>query len=201
MENRSRVARRATSAGVVKNSPHIRIGVIADTHGLYDPVIERHFSDVAEILHAGDIGDQHVIQRLKQLAPVTAVSGNVDEYEKSGFPHRVVLRRGGVTIALCHVLYEKGKMTEEARTWLDREMSDICIFGHSHKPTRGEHGKTILFNPGSAGPKRFSLPRGIGVLTISKKRVLPRLIKLSDNVRGRESRNVVNRTRQKGGNL
>lgn len=182
MENRPRLARRAVGAHAVNKSRKLQIGVIADTHGLYDPAVEQHFAGVTEILHAGDIGDRNVLQRLRQLAPVTAVSGNVDDYENSGFPRRLIVRRGGCKIAVCHILYEKGVMTKEARAWLDREQPDICVFGHSHRPTLDLHGKTVLFNPGSAGPKRFSLPRGIGLLTIDRRRATPSMISLKDRL-------------------
>jgi hypothetical protein len=76
-------------------------------------------------------------------------------------------------------------LTQEAKLWLDREQPDICVFGHSHRPTIEHYGLTLLFNPGSAGPKRFSLPRGIGILTIQKERVLPKLIRLSDKANQR----------------
>lgn len=160
----------------------IRIGVIADTHGLFDPAIRQHFKGVGHILHAGDIGDRSVIEQLEQIAPVTAVSGNVDEYEHSGFPRQILVCQNGKTIAVCHVLYEKGKLTQEAKSWLDREQPDICVFGHSHCSTIEQYGPTLLFNPGSAGPKRFSHPRGIGLLTIQRETVSPKLILLSDNV-------------------
>ena len=179
MGNRSNVSR---GRQALTKGPTIRIGVITDTHGVYDPAVERHFAAVDEILHAGDIGTQDVIRRLRRLAPVTAVSGNVDGYEASGFPRRRVLQRGGLRIALCHVLYEKGKMTPEASAWLDREKPDICVFGHSHRPTLGRYGRTLLFNPGSAGPRRFDLPRGIGVLTVERGKTTPRLIRLGDRV-------------------
>jgi hypothetical protein len=180
MENRSGISQRPRKALTGRRA--LRIGVITDTHGLYDPAVERHFAAVKEILHAGDIGDEAVIRRLQRLAPVTAVSGNVDEYEASGFPRRLVLRRGGLRIALCHVLYEKGKMTPEAAAWLDREQPEVCVFGHSHRPTLGWHGRTMLFNPGSAGPRRFSLPRGIGILTVKAGKTTPTLIRLSGRV-------------------
>ena len=180
MENRSGISQRPRKALTGRRA--LRIGVITDTHGVYDPAVERHFAAVKEILHAGDIGDEAVIRRLQRLAPVTAVSGNVDEYEASGFPRRLVLRRGGLRIALCHVLYEKGKMTPEAAAWLDREQPEVCVFGHSHRPTLGWHGRTMLFNPGSAGPRRFSLPRGIGILTVKAGKTTPTLIRLSDRV-------------------
>ncbi len=156
----------------------IRIGVIADTHGLYDPAIEEHFAGVTEILHAGDIGGRDVIQRLQTIAPVVAVSGNIDDYEKSGFPRQALIRRGGIKIAMCHVLYERGQLMKDAEEWLDRERPEVCVFGHSHRPTIERDGHIILFNPGSAGPRRFSLPRGVGLLTITQAKVMPRLIRL-----------------------
>jgi uncharacterized protein len=118
----------------MSRSKPIRIGVIADTHGLYDAAVEKHFAGVNKILHAGDIGDRAVIRSLRKIAPVVAVSGNVDEFEESGFPRQAVLRRGRLKIAVRHVLYEKGKLTEEARIWLEQEQPDLCIFGHSHRP-------------------------------------------------------------------
>lgn len=160
----------------------VSIGIITDTHGVYDPAIERHFSGVKEILHAGDIGGAHVIQRLRRLAPVTAVSGNVDRYEASGFPRRLIVRRNGISIALCHVLYERGKLAPDAATWLEKEQPDVCVFGHSHRPMIASHGRTMLFNPGSAGPRRFSLPRGIGILTLRPGKATPRLIRLDDRI-------------------
>jgi uncharacterized protein len=185
----------------MKRRGAVRIGVIADTHGLYDPAVEAHFAGVASIVHAGDIGDRVVIESLRGIAPVVAVSGNVDEYERSGFPRQIIIRWNGKAVAVRHILYEKGKLTEDARRWLDSHHPDVCIFGHSHRPTIDRYGPTLLFNPGSAGPKRFSLPRGIGILTISRNKVLLRLIKLRDKVCRRESITLVNSTRRKGAKL
>ena len=185
----------------MKQRGAVRIGVIADTHGLYDPAVEEHFAGVTAIVHAGDIGNRTVIESLKGIAPVVAVSGNVDKYERSGFPRQIVIRRNGKTVAVRHVLYEKGKLTEDARRWLDSHEPDVCIFGHSHRPTIDRYGPTLLFNPGSAGPKRFSLPRGIGVLTISEKQVLPRLIKLRDKVCRPSLEHRGHRARKKGATL
>ena len=159
----------------------IRIGVIADTHGLFDPVVRRHFTEVDHILHAGDIGKRSIIEQLGQIAPVTAVFGNIDDDEQGVFPSEAVIELAGRRIAIRHVLYEGGKLTRDGRAFLDREQPDICIFGHTHQPKVEWFGKTLLFNPGSAGPKRFSLPRGIGLLTILKEKILPKLIRLSDN--------------------
>jgi putative phosphoesterase len=140
--------------------------VIADTHGLFDPAVPLHFKGVDHILHAGDIGDRSVIEQLAQIAPVTAVSGNVDDDEQSGFSSEVVIELAGHRIAIRHILYEGGKLTKDGRAFLDRERPDIYVFGHTHQPKREWFGKTLLFNPGSAGPKRFTLPRGLGILQL-----------------------------------
>ena len=125
-------------------------------------------------------------------------SGNVDEYERSGFLRQIVTRWNGKKIAVRHVLYEKGKLTKDATSWLDAQQPNVCVFGHSHRPTIASYGRTLLFNPGSAGPKRFSLPRGIGLLTIARNKVLPCLIKLRNKVHRRELKQAVGRTIQKG---
>jgi putative phosphoesterase len=158
----------------------IRIGVIADTHGLFDPAVRRHFKDVDHILHAGDIGDRSVIEQLEQIAPVTAVSGNVDGYEQSGFPSETVVTLFGIRVGLRHVVYEGGKLTKDGRAFLDRERPDICVFGHTHQPKRDWLGDTLLFNPGSAGPKRFKLPRCLGILVLAKQGIIPKHILLDD---------------------
>ena len=157
----------------------IQIGVIADTHGLFDPAIRRHFRNVDHILHAGDIGDRSVIEELRQIAPVTAVSGNVDD-EQSGFPSEAVIELAGRRIAIRHILYEGGKLTKDGRAFLDREHPDICIFGHTHQPKREWFGKVLLFNPGSAGPKRFKLSRGVGILVLARQGITPKHILLDD---------------------
>ena len=164
----------------MKQRRAVRIGVIADTHRLYDPAVEEHFAGVTAIVHAGDIGDRAVIESLQGIAPVVAISGNVDDYERSGYPRQIVIRRQGKTVAVRHVLYEKGKLTEDARKWLDSLQPDVCIFGHSHRPTIAWYGRTLLFNPGSAGPRRFTLPRAIGILTITPDRVVPAHVRLND---------------------
>jgi uncharacterized protein len=159
----------------------IRIGVIADTHGLFDPAIRRHFRGVDHILHAGDIGDRSVIEQLAQIAPVTAVSGNVDDDEQSGFPSEAVIKLAGRRIAIRHILYEGGKLTMEGRAFLEKNQPDLCIFGHTHRPKVEWFGKTLLFNPGSAGPQRFNLPRAVGTLEVIDGKIKPMRIELKKN--------------------
>lgn len=136
-----------------------RIGIIADTHGLFDSTIVHHFHSVNHIIHAGDIGGRTVIDQLGAIAPVTAVSGNVDGYEKSGFSTEAIIKLNGFRIAIRHVVFESGKLAKEGRAFLDRTRPDICIFGHTHQPKNEWLDDTLLFNPGPAGPSRFRLPR------------------------------------------
>jgi putative phosphoesterase len=127
-----------------------RIGVIADTYGVFDPVIRRHFEGVDHILHARDIGKRSVIEQLKLIAPVTAVSGNVGKGELGVFPSEAVFELAGRRIAIRHILYEGGKLTTEGRVFLDQEKPDICIFGHTLQPEVEWVAKMLLLNPGSA---------------------------------------------------
>ena len=159
----------------------ICIGVIADTHGLFDPAILRHFQHADYIVHGGDIGKPTVIDQLQTIAPVTAVSGNVDGYEESGFRVEAMIELAGLRIAVRHILYEGGKLTKDGRAFLERTRPDICIFGHTHQPKSEWLGGTLLFNPGSAGPKRFTLPRMLGMITIGA-RLSVRHVRLGDRV-------------------
>jgi putative phosphoesterase len=161
-------------------SDPIRIGVISDTHSQFDAAIREHFAGVDHILHAGDIGRSTVIEHLEAIAPVTAVSGNVDGFEASGFPRERIITIEGRRIALYHRLFEGGVLTKDGRAFLERAGADVCVFGHTHRPRIDRLGGLLLFNPGSAGPKRFSLPRGIGLLFIRKDTIEPVHIVLAD---------------------
>lgn len=122
------------SRAVASEGPWLRLGVVSDTHGLFDSDLYRHFAGVDHILHAGDIGDREVIRHLERIAPVIAVSGNVDGFDRSGFPAERVVELAGRRIALRHIVYEGGAVTTEAQRYLDRVRPDVCIFGHTHQP-------------------------------------------------------------------
>jgi putative phosphoesterase len=142
----------------------VRIGVISDTHGLFDRAIVHHFAGVEHILHAGDIGKHDVIRQLEDIAPLTVVSGNVDGFEASGFPVEQVVELAGHRVAIYHRLYENGKLTQDGISFLTRTAPEICVYGHTHQAKAEWQKGIFLFNPGSAGPKRFHLPRSIGLL-------------------------------------
>lgn len=142
----------------------MRIGVISDTHGLFDRSITRHFAGVEHILHAGDIGPGDVLAKLERIAPVTAVSGNVDGFEASGVPVEQTVELAGHRVAIYHRLYEDGRLTRDGKNLLDRIRPAVCVYGHTHQPKTEWREGVLLFNPGSAGPKRFRLPRAVGLL-------------------------------------
>ena len=158
----------------------MRIGVISDTHGLFDRSITRHFAGVEHILHAGDIGPGDVLAQLARIAPVTAVSGNVDGFEASGIPIEQLVELAGYRIAIYHRLYEGGRPTREGMDRLARIRPALCVYGHTHQPKAEWRDGVLLFNPGSAGPKRFRLPRAVGMLLFQNGSIEARHIMLAD---------------------
>ena len=139
-----------------------RIGIISDTHGLLRPGVADVFAKVDHILHAGDVGGEHVLRALRQLAPVTYVGGNNDDGSDGLDIVRMTL--GGMRILLTHILPKPEKPRAEVIASLKKQPADVVVFGHSHLPHNEViHGVTF-FNPSSAGPKRFSNPVLVGLL-------------------------------------
>jgi putative phosphoesterase len=136
------------------------VGVISDTHGLLRPeaFAALHGSDY--IIHAGDIGDPQILDKLAAIAPVTAVRGNVDHGEwAQKIPATNILEIGEISIYVLHSLQELDLKPEAAKF-------AAIIYGHSHVPKQELKNGVLYFNPGSAGPKRFHLPISVGRLTI-----------------------------------
>jgi putative phosphoesterase len=137
------------------------IGLISDTHGLLRPEAVRALSGVHHIIHAGDIGNPGILDELRALAPVDAVRGNNDKDAWAAkIPLNLALELEGVSIYVLHDVKE-----------LDLDPGaagfDVVISGHSHKPAVSERGGVQFVNPGSAGPRRFSLPVTIAYLDIT----------------------------------
>jgi uncharacterized protein len=159
----------------------MKIGVLSDTHGYFDPALPEVFSGVERILHAGDVGSVEVLDELRVIAPVHAVRGNVDSPEL-GLPLSVTLAIEGLRIEMLHVLpaaqsqlvawsrNSQPKARESAKRHAFLRSFDpstrLVIFGHSHEPCLATLADVGFFNPGSAGKKRFSLPRCCGVLHV-----------------------------------
>lgn len=142
------------------------IGVISDTHGLFDQSIVSIFDGVDAIIHAGDIGKLEVITRLEELAPVFAVEGNNDSFKR--FPVERVEEMAGRRIVIRHIFGELHQIKQSDRKMIEHIQPHVVVFGHSHRPYQHMLDRTLLFNPGSAGPRRFSLPRTVGILTLTR---------------------------------
>lgn len=154
----------------------MRIGVISDTHGLFDESIRSIFEDVDAIIHAGDIGKLAVIEQLEGIAPVFAVEGNNDSFRR--YPNQRVEELAGHRVMIRHIFGELHQLKPDAKKIVERLRPDILVFGHSHRTYQQMLGKTLLFNPGSAGPRRFSLPRTVGMLSLKPSGIEARIISL-----------------------
>jgi len=141
----------------------MRIGIISDTHGLLRPEAERTLEGVDLIVHAGDVGHPDILRKLKRIAPVFAVRGNVDTAEwAKELPLTAAIEAGGASFYVLHNLRELDLQPEAAKY-------NFVISGHTHVPEQTERNGVLYINPGSAGPRRFSLPVTLAVLELGKK--------------------------------
>jgi putative phosphoesterase len=149
-----------------------RVGLISDTHGLLRAEATAFLRGSDLIIHAGDIGDASVLEELATLAPVTAVRGNNDHGAWAAHvPPTATVRVDGVRI---HVVHDVAEVDE---TPLPRGVR-VVVAGHSHKPSVRERDGLVFVNPGSAGPRRFSLPIAVGELRIAGTSVRARIVEL-----------------------
>ena len=139
----------------------MKIGLISDTHGLVRPEALQALAGVERIIHAGDVGGASVIDALRAIAPVDVVRGNNDK-DPWGIqlPPWLALEFEGVGI---HVLHDVNEMDVDPAAAGFR----VVITGHSHKPLVTERDGVLFVNPGSAGPRRFTLPVTVGYLTVA----------------------------------
>jgi putative phosphoesterase len=151
----------------------IIVGLISDTHGLLRPEALDLLRGSDFIVHAGDIGDPEVVAELARLAPVAAVRGNIDRATwAQSIPETVVLEVGGT--ALLYVLHNIEDLD------LDPAAAGFhaVVSGHSHKPGIRWKDGVLYVNPGSAGPRRFSLPISVGRLLVDIGKVSVDLIEI-----------------------
>ena len=136
------------------------IGVVSDTHGLVRPEALRRLRDVDRIVHAGDIGGPDVLVALEAIAPVTAVRGNNDRGAWArAIPETAILDVGRVRL---YVLHDVKTLVVDPRA----AAVDVVIAGHSHRPAHVKRDGVLYLNPGSIGPRRFTLPVAMAVLTV-----------------------------------
>lgn len=152
---------------------HPFIGVISDTHGLLRPEALAPLQGSDLIIHAGDVGDSAILEALEAIAPVHAVRGNVDKGELGrSLPLDAVVRWREKFLYVLHI---------RAELTLDPAAAGFhaVIYGHSHKPEIAHKDGVLFFNPGSAGPRRFSLPVMLGRITLVNDRLDAELIPLT----------------------
>ena len=144
----------------------MRLGIISDTHGLLRPEVFEVFRAVDHILHGGDVGASAILTDLEALAPVTAVYGNTDGPDLRGrLPPVATLRLDGFDIVVTHG-DQLGSPTPAAlhEAFPDAE---IIVYGHTHQPRLELVDRTVtVMNPGSAGPRRFTLPVSVGIVEL-----------------------------------
>jgi uncharacterized protein len=144
----------------------MRLGVIADTHGLLRPEVFRAFEQVDHIVHAGDIGPLDLLTELESMAPVTAVYGNTDQPEvRQRLPQVAHVELEGFDIVVTHG-DQLGTPTPERLNAVFPD-AQVIIYGHTHRPllTIVDVVVTVM-NPGGAGHRRFGLPPSVGILEL-----------------------------------
>jgi putative phosphoesterase len=149
----------------------MQIGVISDTHGLVRPEALAVLEGSDIIMHAGDVGSPDVLDRLRAIAPVTAVRGNVDKGDWArALPGHEVVEVAGTLLYMIHDIGE-----------LDLDPAGqfgAVVFGHSHRPKNERSDGVLYFNPGSAGPRRFTLPITVGRIILENGMLSAEIVEL-----------------------
>ena len=140
----------------------MKIGIISDTHGLLRPEVLLALNGCEAILHAGDINSQNIIDELEKLAPVYVVRGNNDKEWAEHLPFFLDFEIAGLRVFMTH---KKTDLPDDLSPY------DLVVFGHSHKFEESHRGKTLLFNPGSCGPRRFNQPITLAILDIEDRNI------------------------------
>jgi len=150
----------------------MRIGLISDTHGLLRPQALDFLRGSDRIVHAGDIGDQRILDALAAIAPLSAVRGNNDTGPWADALNEIEqLDIGGVRI---HVLHDLAQLAIDPAA----SKVQVVVSGHSHKPLVAQRDGVLYVNPGSAGPRRFKLPIAVAELVIEGGAVSARIAEL-----------------------
>jgi hypothetical protein len=164
-----RAIRKSASLSVGESA---RIAVVADTHSRPHLQAAEHLAalEPEAIFHAGDIGDLSVLEDLARIAPVMAVRGNIDTHARD-LPDvlTVDLDAGGksMRILMTHIAVYGPKIRAEVARMARADKATLIVCGHSHVPFIGQDAGLTVFNPGSIGPRRFSLPIVFGTIDIT----------------------------------
>jgi uncharacterized protein len=156
-----------------KRASATRVGCVSDTHGLVRPEALAALARVDLIVHAGDVGKPEVLDRLREVAPVVAIRGNNDHGAwAKRLPDTEVVEVAGRSLYLIHDVND-----------LDLDPAaagfDLVLSGHSHQPAIERRGGVLFLNPGSIGPRRFTLPVALAVLRVSEQGVRAKIVELA----------------------
>jgi len=145
-------------------SSRVVVGLISDTHGQFRPQVTAAFAGVDLIVHAGDVGGPSVLAALRAIAPVNAVSGNVDDRHDPNLPRTLSLPIAAPTL---HVSHGDEIGSPKPELLLAHYAADIIVYGHTHRAlmVRSDDGRLVV-NPGAAGPRRFNLAPSVAILTV-----------------------------------
>jgi putative phosphoesterase len=164
---------RAAATVPLRADGTLRIAVVADTHSSPHPETIKHLKALAPdaILHAGDIGDLSVLEELAALAPLHAVRGNIDT-RANQLPDVMVLDLVGADrtyrLLLVHIAVYGPRLRADIAKIARAEKASLVVCGHSHVPFIGLDKGITVFNPGSIGPRRFSLPIVFGTINVTR---------------------------------
>lgn len=150
------------------------IGVISDTHGLLRESVRKKLTPCEMIIHAGDIGGPHILQDLQKIAKVIAVRGNVDRGCWGGglnFAEFVETDRHNIYVLHNIDLLDLDPVVAKL---------DAVLYGHSHRPSISYRDGILFLNPGSAGPRRFSLPISMAYIRIVRGKLFPEIVTLAE---------------------
>lgn len=136
-----------------------RIGILSDTHGKLREEVVDILRGCDVILHAGDINTPRVLESLQKIAPLYAVRGNADREWAADLPERLEEEICGLRIFMVH---NKKEIPGDTSGY------DLVIYGHSHKYEEREENGCFFLNPGSCGPRRFSLPVTMAVAEVEE---------------------------------
>jgi putative phosphoesterase len=158
----------------------MRVGLVSDLHGLLDPKLGALFERCELLLNAGDTVKPALLAALARVAPGRAVRGNNDVGPAfAALPEAVLVELGSLTALVVHDLGPRERPNAPARALLARHRPDLVVHGHSHRPGVAVVEGRLFVNPGSAGPRRFSLPRSAALLEVVERKVMVRFFDLS----------------------
>lgn len=148
----------------------MRLGIISDTHNVLKDEVLTYLKDCDYIIHAGDVGEQSIIDQLNILAKTFIVRGNNDKGDwRSQLPDYLEIELDNILIYVVHDQKDIPKQLEHV---------DLVIYGHSHKYHEEVRDGVIFLNPGGCGRRRFSLPLTMAVVELTGDNMTINKIKL-----------------------